>query len=83
MSLTKVAWIITIDACLSTFLPAHHNTSQVVQVPTNKPLIRADLSPRLYFDPKARTKALCNLVQDCWDKFRCVPVEAQVGARHA
>lgn len=45
---------------------------KVVQVPTNKPLIRVDLSPRLYFDPKARVKALCSLVEDCWDKFRPV-----------
>jgi hypothetical protein len=52
------------ERCLS---PLH---TQVVQVPTNKPLIRSDLSPRLYFDPMGRVSALCRIVESCWENYR-------------
>jgi hypothetical protein len=43
---------------------------QVAQVPTNRPIQRADLASRFYFIPAERTQALCNLVVTCWKKGR-------------
>ncbi len=48
--------------------------AQVVQVPTNKPKRRVDLSSRFYFDPDQRTAELCRIVENCWMRGRCVCV---------
>ncbi|KAG1663910.1 hypothetical protein FOA52_002673 [Chlamydomonas sp. UWO 241] len=43
---------------------------KVVTVPTNRPSLRADLPPRLYFDTQAKHRYLCAVVQQCWSTGR-------------
>ncbi len=42
----------------------------MVQVPTNRPVVRKDHPSRFYFDPPQREFELCRIVKNCWEKGR-------------
>lgn len=45
---------------------------QVVTIPTNRPPMREDLPPRMYFDEAAKLYDVCKMVQECWARGRPV-----------